>query len=158
MGGIAHYEAIQCARRRQQGVGAYSQLGNIITDEFHEHPTVTARQDWHGRVSPGTAYHVDNPPVYALACSRLVINDQWRGISGIGHCGIAERDHDLVRRFSYKPYRRADDHRQGALAAGQKACHVEAVLRQQMFQAVARHLPAEAPELGANNAEMRLHD
>ena len=87
-----------------------------------------------------------------------MINDQRRCIRGIGHRRIAERDHDLVRRIGHEPHRRADDHRQRALAASQESGHVEAVLRQQMLQAVARHLSPEAPELGADDAEIRLHD
>ena len=86
-----------------------------------------------------------------------MINDQRRCIRGIGHRRIAERDHDLVRRIGHEPHRRADDHRQSALAASQESGHVEVVLRQQMLQAVARHLSPEAPELRADDAEIRLH-
>ena len=87
----------------------------------------------------------------------MVIKDQRRGVRGIGHRRIAERDHDLVRRIGHQPHRGADDHCERALAASQESCHVEAVLRQQMLQAVAGHLPAEAPELGADSAEICLH-
>ena len=45
--------------------------------------------------------------------------------------------------------------RQGALGAGQEPRDVEAVLGQQVLQAVAGHLAAEAAELGADGAQVR---
>ena len=63
----------------------------------------------------------------------------------------------LCGRVGDQPYGRADDHRQRALGAGQEPGHVEAVLRQQVLQAVARDLPAEAAELGADGGQIGLH-
>src|SRR5688500_20390514 len=92
-----------------------------MANELDEHPTVAAWQRWYGRLPPGATYHIDDPPVQAFAGGRAVINNYRRGICGIGHRGIAERDHDLVRRIGHQSYRGADDHRQRAFAASQRS-------------------------------------
>src|SRR6185436_634803 len=85
-----------------------------------------------------------------------MINDHLCGVRRVSHRRVAKRDHDLARCIGYESYRRADDHCESALASGEETSHVKAVLRQQMLQAVARHLPVKAPELGADGAKVRL--
>ena len=155
--GIGHDDPIRRPGCSKQRIGAYPELGQILVDQLDKHPTVPARQRWHGSLTSRAPYHIHDPPVQAFTRGRAVINNQRRSICGIGHRRIAEHDHDLVRRIRHQPNRGADDHGKRALAASQESRHVEAVLRQQMLQAVARHLAREAPELGADHAEICLH-
>ena len=88
MRGIGYHNSIRRPAGKQ-GIGPELKLGQILADQLDEHPTVPARQRWHGRLTPGATYHIDDPPVQAFARGRAVINNQRRGIRGIGHRRIA---------------------------------------------------------------------
>ena len=72
-----------------------------------------------------------------------------------GMLGVAEhgQGHRLRRRD--QPDGRAEDHAERAFGAGQELREIRAVLRQQVLQGVAGHLPGEPAELGADHAEVR---
>ena len=88
---------------------------------------------------------------------RPVRQQSGHRVRGLRHAGVAEhrQRHRLRRRHQRDG--RAGDHGEGALGAGQELRQVGAVLRQQVLQGVAGHLPGEPAELGADQAQVRAH-
>ena len=137
--------------RARRGLGL--RLG--VARGLHEQPRLAAGKVRDGLRAPASAEHLHQPGVHALDRDRLMRQQPGRRLRGFGHAGVAEhrQRHRLRRRD--QPDGRAGDHAEGALAADQELGEVRAVLRQQVLQGVAGHLPGEPAELGADQAEVR---
>ena len=84
------------------------------------------------------------------------VDGSTRGMASAASAMRAIADHDErgVRQVGDEPDARAGDDGEGTLAADEETGDVEAVLGQQVLEAVAGNLPAEPAELGADDAEI----
>ena len=143
------------------GVGEHAarlalDLGDVVTGQLDDQPAGAARQvrdDGGGHV----AQSLHDPLVEALDRRGLVGEQPGGGVGGLGHRGVAEHHESAHGGVGDQPDRRAQHQPEGPLAAHERAGDVEAALGQQVLQRVARHLPAEAAELGADRAERAGH-
>ncbi len=155
---VLDQEAVQRLAVGQHPLRAGPDLHRVVAHDLHEHPAVAARERRHRGVAVGAPDHLDDAPVQPLCGGGSVRQDRRGGVAGVGHRGVAQRDHHLVRGVGHQAHGRPEDHAQGALGAGEEPRDVEAPLGQQVLQAVARHLAAEAAELGPDGPQIRPHD
>ena len=127
-------------------------LALVCTRDLDEQPALAARQV---RNRPAVVAHdVDDAGVETFTSRRREVEQSRYVVSGLGHRAVAEHEHQTVRWILDQPNRRRCERRERALGASHEGGDVEAVLRQQVLEAVARHLSAERPELGTNDAEV----
>ena len=75
-------------------------------------------------------------------------------VGRLRHVGVPEDGERAGGCVLDQAHRRLEHHREGALGADQEAVETTPALGQQVLEGVARHLAAEAPELGADRAEV----
>src|ERR1035437_4624363 len=92
----------------------------------------------------------DDARVEPFAGGGAMGEQSGRRVGGIGHRGEPQNDKASQRGVGDEADGRTEHQCEGALASDQGARHIEAPLGQQMFQGVARHLPAETAQLGAD--------
>ena len=135
--------------------GPRARLGLGIAGGLHEQPGVTARQPGDGRRAPAGPEDLHQPRVHALDRDRAMRQQPGYRVCGGRHAGIAEyRQGHRLRRL-HQPDGRPEEHAERAFGASQELREIRAVLRQQVLQGVAGHLPGEPAELGADHAEVR---
>ena len=79
-------------------------------------------------------------------------------VRSVGHRRVAEH-HECPRRcVLHEPDGRVEDQPERALRADQEAIKASVVLRQQVLEGVAGHLPSEPPELGAHGPEVLVDE
>ncbi len=128
-------------------------LGLGVARRLGEDPGLAARQVRDGGGAAAVAYHVDQPGVHPLQRHRPVRQQAGHGVRGLRHAGVAEDGEGHGVRRPDQAHGGGGDDAQGAFAAGQEPGQVGAVLRQQVLQAVAGHLPGEPAELGADQGQ-----
>ena len=147
----------KAAGRLHEATRALGQTVRIGVGEFNEKPAVSGRKVRHGVRAPPATHHFEDAAIETL--DRGGSRPSTRGVASAA-AAMSAPDHDEqpVWQVLDQAQPGTGDHGERAFAADQESRHVEAVLRQQVFQAVAGDLPREPAELGADHAEVRLHE
>ena len=95
--------------------------------------------------------------VEPLARDERVLQEGGYGVRGIGHRRVAEHGERPGGRVLDEPDGRLEDQPEGALGAHQEAVETAAPLGEQVLEGVAGDLTTEATELGADGAEVLVH-
>ncbi len=133
-------------------------LVGVVAGQLDEQPRRTRREGRHRLRSAPVPDDVDDPRVEPLARGGPETEQSVRGVPGGDDVGIAEHDHRAYGGVGDQLHRRLGRDPERALAADEQFPDVESVLRQQMLEGVARHLPAEATEFGADCREIARDD
>ena len=142
---------------RERGHGRLDLVGGVGT-HLHEQPARAVGKVRHAVIALGPRDALHQPRVQALDRLGLVGEHRDHGIGRRRHVGVGEHAHEACLGHIHQLDRGLEDGRERPLGTGQEARQVGAVLGQQVLQAVARHLAAEAPELGADQAEVGGHE
>ena len=138
-------------------LGGGDRLGQALSAGLDEQPAATFRQRRDGGRTATAAHHLDQPGVHALHGQRPVRQHRRHRVGGGRHVLIGQHR----QRGRRSPLDQADGgrgaDRQAALGAGQEAGQVATVLGQQVLHRVARDLPGEPAELGADRRQVRPH-
>ena len=153
--GAGDHQRVQAVGVGDEPLGRGARLGLGIAGGLHEQPGLTARQPGDGRGAPAGPEDVDQPRVHALDRHRAVRQQAGHRVRGLGHARVAEHRQRHRLRRPHQADGRAEDHAERALGADQELRQIRAVLRQQVLQGVAGHLPGEPAELGADHAQVR---
>ncbi len=139
-------------------LGPGADLGGVVADDLEEHPAVPRGQHADGVGPVLRHHHIDDAAVEALARRGAEVEQVGDVITGVRHGGVAQRDHQPVRRIRDEPHGGADDHAQGSLGAREELRRVEPALGQQVLERVPRDLADEGAELGADHPEVGGHE
>ncbi|HEY1276253.1 MAG TPA: hypothetical protein VGF25_15175 [Thermoleophilaceae bacterium] len=143
-----HVRRVRLATQRLDArLGALVRLLGRLAAELREQPTVAVREhpDLLG-VHAERLHVADQHVVEALEAGRAELEDLRHVVGGVEHVGIPA-DHERPRRRAvHEPERRLEHGHQRALAAHERAADVEALLREQPVEPVARHSPRDVRE------------
>ena len=133
-------------------------LGGRSPTHFDKEPATALGQLRHCLRALCAAHSLDEPRVEALHSLRLVSEHRHDSVGRGRHIGIREHRREADRRHVNKGDLRFKHRDKSAFGAHEELREVCAVFWQQVFEAVAAHLTAEATKLGADESEVRLDE
>ncbi len=123
-------------------------LGRGAAADLHEQPRASARQRPGGRSRQVGGHPLDRQRAQRQQVRRRLGR---RALVGVAEHRQRERGGSL-----HQPHRRLGQHREGALAAGERAGQVEVLLRQQFVQRVTGDAARQFGEPGAQQRQVTL--
>ena len=134
--------------------GDRGELGSVLAGQLDVEEAVAGRQVGHRAGAVGRPEDLDDAGVEALARLGPEREHRRHVVGGVGHGRVAEHHEVAERGVAHQVDRGSEQDAEGALGAGHERRDVEAALREQVLQAVPRHLTAERPHLGPHGGQL----